>query len=237
MKRNASQRPPNGFTLVELLVVITIIITLAALGFTMVTKMRKNADAAKQTSILHEIGPLLILFSTENNGQIPAAVHKQEREDGGFNHNHWAQYLVGLMRPEVPLSTIKTKEWWDSNKPFLINPLWKQPSNGRTPSHWAPGYALNGGVVNNLGPQKAPWPSHATWYGNVPFRLAAVESPARVPIIAPGDDYHYTTIKADSKAIKQFTVNGKFPVLFVDGHVENVSPREYEANRLHLMPR
>lgn len=227
----------KGFTLVELLVVITIIITLAAVSFVMVTKMRKNADAAKQTSIMHEIGPLLMLFTTENNGQIPAGVHKKELENGSFEHNHWHQYLIAMTVPNVSLGAVKSEKWWNSNKPFLVNPLWKLPSNGRIPKPWCSGYALNGQIVTNLGPQRAPWPPHATWYAQVPFQLAAISEQSRVPIVAPWDDYHYTSIKKDSSNIKQFTTDGKLPILFIDGHVETITPKDYEARRLHLLPK
>lgn len=75
---NSIQQNRNGFTLVEILVVITLVILLAALSFTLVPKLRKRADAAKQVSIVQQIGPLMIWHTAEKNGLLPPIVTTQE---------------------------------------------------------------------------------------------------------------------------------------------------------------
>lgn len=57
----------RGFTLVELLVVITIIATLAAIVFVMATRMKKTADAAVTTANLRQIGMALVSFTSDKN--------------------------------------------------------------------------------------------------------------------------------------------------------------------------
>lgn len=39
-----------------------------------------------------------------------------------------------------------------------------------------------------------------------------------------------------SGTLKDFLHQGKFPILFVDGHVEAVSPSEYLERKLYLVP-
>ena len=63
MKTNYTQR--RGFTLVELLVVIVIIASLAGLTAPMVIRQRKKADATEATNNARQIGLALFEFETE----------------------------------------------------------------------------------------------------------------------------------------------------------------------------
>jgi len=66
-------QPPlqvRGFTLVELLVVITLIVVLAGVGFPAITKMRSNADKTKCTEQLREWGIILAAYAGENEGKV-----------------------------------------------------------------------------------------------------------------------------------------------------------------------
>ena len=56
-----------GFTLVELLVVITTIAVLAGLAFVMSSRIKKTADEAVTTANLRQIGLALVSFTSENN--------------------------------------------------------------------------------------------------------------------------------------------------------------------------
>jgi prepilin-type N-terminal cleavage/methylation domain-containing protein len=56
-----------GFTLVELLVVITIILTLAALTFGVVVKTRQRADNVLAISNMRQIGAAIASYMTEND--------------------------------------------------------------------------------------------------------------------------------------------------------------------------
>lgn len=68
MKTNTTHR--RGFTLVELLVVIVIIASLAGLTAPMVIRQRKKADATEATSNARQIGLALFEFETEH-GSYP----------------------------------------------------------------------------------------------------------------------------------------------------------------------
>lgn len=236
MKRSNYRLPTRkAFTLVELLVVITIVIALAALTFSTVTRMRKRADGVKQTSIMRQIGPLMVLHSTDNGGMLPAGVSKP-------GSVHWHQTLHALMSPELPISKVTSFEYWKNNKPLIKNPLYKKPiGNGGATldpmNPWVPGYGMNTAIVDNL--KLLDWGNNPNneWQANKRIPLAAIGDTARTPLIAPAPDYHYGTIKDKDPNLEQFLINKQIPVLFVDGHIENMAPKEYEARKLHQMPR
>jgi prepilin-type N-terminal cleavage/methylation domain-containing protein/prepilin-type processing-associated H-X9-DG protein len=61
---------PGGFTLVELLVSITIIIVLASLVFVVTGRIRASAQQTNAMSALRQIGIANVAYQTENNGSI-----------------------------------------------------------------------------------------------------------------------------------------------------------------------
>ncbi|MFM7182095.1 MAG: prepilin-type N-terminal cleavage/methylation domain-containing protein [Verrucomicrobiales bacterium] len=73
MLRNQKLRslaPATGYTLIELLVTITIIAILAIISFTAFSRMRDKAQAVAALSSLRQVGSLHTQYSTENYGNI-----------------------------------------------------------------------------------------------------------------------------------------------------------------------
>lgn len=68
-----SSHAKNGFTLVELLVTITIIATLAGATFTLASRSKQAALSAKTINNLREIGVCSGLYMAENNNFYPPA--------------------------------------------------------------------------------------------------------------------------------------------------------------------
>jgi prepilin-type processing-associated H-X9-DG protein len=58
-------------TLVELLVVITIIVVLAALSIVSIARLRSTARGATCISNLRQIGATMLMYSADKNGQLP----------------------------------------------------------------------------------------------------------------------------------------------------------------------
>lgn len=67
-------RANAAFTLVELLVVITIIAVLAALLFALTTSIRKKASSATSVSNLRQVGTAIMTHASDNNGTLPGPV-------------------------------------------------------------------------------------------------------------------------------------------------------------------
>lgn len=65
-------RHHTAFTLVELLVVVVIIASLAALAFTLGPKMRKRAEVAKSVQNKRQIGGFMGVSASEYSFQPPA---------------------------------------------------------------------------------------------------------------------------------------------------------------------
>lgn len=231
----------DGFTLVELLVVIVIIATLASLSLTVIPRMLVKARATESIQNLRQIGPLLATYATEHEMKLPAAKGPVAIEDGTTAELHWHETCLRLLFPETPPAQFKTTAWWKTNKPLLKNPLLKDTATPRGWSPLNPGYAMNEMIPENIEvAATGAIPSHNELMA-VSVPLAAIGDPSRTPIIAPCDNFFFRYDVAQLSGFKKGTLkdllsDGKASILFVDGHVEAISPNEYRTRQLFKMP-
>lgn len=234
-------RRKAGFTLVELLVVIVIIAVLAALSAGAVQRMLAKAKATKEAENLRQMGPMFTIYASGNNMTLPPCKGSVANDDGTSVEIQWHETLLTLLLPETDPAKFKTKAWWDSNDTFIRNPLFKETA---TPRGWTPlnpGYGMNEMIPENLALALTGVAPPRAQLHAIKTPLAALAEPGRTPLIAPCDNYFFRYDPAEmagfaSGTLKGFLYEGKFPVLFVDGHVEAVTPSEYLARKLYLVP-
>ena len=75
-----SPRNNRAFTLVELLISVTLLVILAALALSGVQMARKRAETSKCINNLRQLGVALHLFAAENNGKIPPRLLGNNRD-------------------------------------------------------------------------------------------------------------------------------------------------------------
>jgi len=230
-----------GFTLVELLVVIVIIATLAATVFTVVPRMMQKAKASEAMQNMYQIGLLFAAYSSDHGMKLPAANGKVIMADGTSANLQWNEVCLALLYPDTPPSDFKTDSWWKNNKTFLNNPLFKETATPRGRSPLNPGYGLNEMIPENLAiASTGIIPTHEELL-TISVPLASLGDPGRTPLIAPCDNYFFRYDEAQlqmfkSGTLKELLNEAKFPLLFVDGHIEVISPREYLERKLFQVP-
>jgi len=226
----------HGFTLVELLVVIVIIASLAAVSFSVSRKMMSKAQANLAMQNLKQIGPVLTLYATDHSMKLPAAKNTTQLPDGTTVDIQWNEACLITIYPDSRPEDFKTVQWWESSKSFLRNPMFKD-SSGWAPLN--PGYAMNLKVAENLA--AAQNPASPADPLSVTVALVSIPDQGRTPIIAPNTDWTYRydpgeTAKFEKNPAKELLYDGKVPILFVDGHIESMTPKEYRDKGLDQMP-
>ncbi len=98
----ARATPSRGFTLVELLVVITIILTLAAMSFAVFTKTRARANNILAISNMRQIGVAISSYLADNN-HLPTfmdvGVSPAISTANPYTHAYVLQPYLGLTEP------------------------------------------------------------------------------------------------------------------------------------------
>lgn len=240
MKTNPkSPRRNCGFTLVEVLVVIAMIAVLAAGVFALVPKIKRKGDAAKSISDMRQIGTLFAGYAADNSSKLPAPQGSVPNAGGGYEIGlYWHQALAMQIYPEVTKTELTKLSWWKTNKPILHNPQCTASSKPYGWAQWNQGYGMNLMIARNLGNDSGTWTPGGGGANETGVRLAAIDDPARTPIIAPRANFHYTGNELLEKAsMEGFLVDGKLPILFVDGHVESMAPQAYVDRNLDQLPR
>lgn len=91
-----------GFTLVELLVTITIIVVLAALAFMVTGKLRSSAYRANAMSTIRQVTAFNLAYAAENNGDINSLRWETDPKEGPnwVKNTFWGR-LQPYMFPET----------------------------------------------------------------------------------------------------------------------------------------
>lgn len=67
--------------------------------------------------------------------------------------------------------------------------------------------------------------------------LMQIPQPSRTPVISPSKQWHYYDPTMTNTVNTNFLINGNLSILFVDGHVESMTPQKYMTDGLDKYPR
>jgi prepilin-type processing-associated H-X9-DG protein len=221
--RSPKHRPKAAFTITELLVVIVIIITLAALGFTGLSRMRKAGDKVVATRSLSQVQIANAGYAADNNGQF---VPLYAFDDTGAKYTHWYKradflgYLKGDAAVYYPNGSVNWSLPTNLLDPVAVRAS-KESYNMMDGSF---GYNANG--LPNLGwgkPNASP-----------SFRVSQLTSPERSAAFMTATDWNVSYasrfkwqssptegLSRDQKLA--YRHSGKALVAYYDGHIGEVS--------------
>lgn len=207
----------RGFTLVEMLVTITIIVVLAALGLTGFSRAREGSRRTVSLGQLRQMGIGLTTFTADNNGYLPMS-----RKGGTY----WPTLIHPYLSTEVFLRPgSKNVPASPSQPEGYFAGVSAQTSTGQ-PLRW--NYIINGGGAN-LPFYEAPGsegnPDNARGYSR-PY--SSIEQPQRTVFMAEGKESNWWFNNAgaviDSPRIYRWK-DGTSNVLFADGSTRNMNPK------------
>ena len=248
--KNPISKAKRGFTLVELLVVVAIIATLAAVTFTIAPKMIKKSKQVASISNMRQVAILMNGYAAENGGKLPAPREENTGNNGSTRNTslpgmaHWHEVIIADIYPGVTRAQIGgDRNWWISFSPIVANPQFLKTPDFET---WYPGFAMNFNIAANV-------LSGAGWFEQSRYRtpVSSIPDLARTPLLMPHFDWHssrFLSGNALTSNTKQnvFLIDGKLNIVFVDGHSEliqftkpdmtRIPNCEYVKRKLHLMP-
>jgi prepilin-type N-terminal cleavage/methylation domain-containing protein/prepilin-type processing-associated H-X9-DG protein len=214
----------KGFTLTELLVVILIIVVLASLSFSVLSRMRHSADKVVVTRNLAQLQLANIAYASDHNGGF---VPVREFDDKGSSYNAWFQ----------------NQDFMDNLKGYSADPL----ANGKVDSTLPPGMldpaALRAkrrnylSIAASYGYNSEGQPNTGGWSspGSTSFfRIDQLTAPARSAAFITATDwqakYSGRFLWKGAAAVEGGTPDGKIAyrynkkaiVAYYDGHVGEV---------------
>lgn len=222
----------HGFTLVELLVVMVIVATLAGLTTAFLPKALKKGTQTKSIQQMRQMSSAFELYAKDHANRIPPVITSAD-ESEEKKETPWVYYLEQLNSGKELGDYFKDK-WWQENKSSIYrNPL--QPK--KSVSAKATGYAMNEALAYNLAVSRGEKldPDEAKYVG---INLNSVTDGTKVPIIIPHWGWAYQGDKKEmaDKRFEPYLVNDRIAVLFLDSHVDLMTPKEYASRGLNLVP-
>lgn len=240
-------KPRQGFTLVELLVSITIIIVLAALVLVVTGKIRASAQQANAVSAMRQIGIANVGYYSEHNGNINVIRDANEKGTYEGTGGKWVgNSFMGRMQPYL-FSGLETSDQKKlaaaitTSLSALLGTTDLKTMAG-TPFSGVPVTTDGSGVRNPFAINDRLRPK----WGNAspPQRVSSYGDPSGVLYMTYGRYYFNALLcekylplprAGDNRRAIYFLPNRKGIFCFLDGHVEMLSP-PIEERRLGVRP-
>lgn len=209
-----------GFTLVEMLAVVSIIAVLIALAYPAVVSMRAKSDSVKTISQLRHIGNLFSLYVNENNGYAPPTLTIL---DTGARRT-WRYHLMKMYTGEFSHTPAHLQATAASDYPFWSPTYVRQ--YGRTDHIQGYGsFSMNAyfrdprrihGYRSNVTGSSEPLVVDGT-----PANLANTPVGASVNLFSMTPSIH--------GGVADYYPDGRVHALFLDGHVRILDKEEQAA--------
>ena len=246
MKPSTYQSPGRlrgGFTLVELLVVILIIVVLAGITFTVSSRVRDQAITATDTGKFRQVGVALAGISQDNNGVIP---HGNMAKDANGSLLYPGATIPGTESAAGQGDRYNFHEMLDRYfpPPSGYNPasIYNYQTRSDADSIYSSKAAKPWPGFNPGGSYKLPGPLWFSFNRNLPNpkwvgNMSKLPDPTRIVIC--GETNHLGgDMQPQNKAVNANNVQTRYRVsragktalyLFVDGHVERLPGDRGEA--------
>ncbi len=231
------KRQSHGFTLVELLVVITIIVVLAALSFTGYGFTMKKVQMTKTMENMRQLATGTLLYASDHNGFIPRG---DEGADGGGLGGRgiiWINHIApNIGYPELELQMLnKSVDGMDQwtylltrykSAPFVCGAL----KDGELAITKKTTIDAIGGIGYNTSPlatsKLGQGPNNASWGApSDPIPLSSVTFQSSRCMYASSYDWHLAN--TGTRAYNRFGKD-KAAMVFWDGSSRLVSRVEYD---------
>ena len=216
MKTRTISPRRSGFTLVELLVVILIIVVLAALTLVGINRVRDSTRRAVSMGNLRQLGVAMTAFTAENNGYLPVT---------RLGSTYWPQVIypyVGspevFVRPgtkKVPVSAKEPEGYFD------MSPEAAKTPEG-VPIRW--NYVINGGAPTL--PFSEDPSNNPRFTSGLSRSLSTLQQPERTIFMTEGASAFWINgeAKPNSNRIYRWK-NGTANILFGDGSTRALNPK------------
>jgi len=165
-----TRRGQRGFTLVELLVVITIIAMLMALLIPVVGRARESARRTTCMNNQTEIGKAMMLYATTQNFMPPSLTIGNDTSGNTFILG-WAQNLISqLGRDDLTIGKLNSYATITSKPPNIAILICPDDATKIGGTNGPLTYVVNGGVSNNYNSGNNPvdWTANGAWDYRVP---------------------------------------------------------------------
>jgi prepilin-type N-terminal cleavage/methylation domain-containing protein/prepilin-type processing-associated H-X9-DG protein len=244
-RKACSSRPRKAFTLVELLVVITIIGILAAMLLPALNTARERGRTAVCVGNLHQVMLMCTAYASDYNGWLCGAL-----EDGGNTSNTWGAYLVNLGYAHVTGYNV-----------FVCPSYAPRVFNINMPDAWSRTYGMRlaptpaeaSGYPNYYGGTAKP--SWATLSEQYILNLYSVPDPTEYPLFGdtiidplpatsppnPSQWYEFADVYVNGGAESTLTLDarhlGTVNIGYADGSVRSTTPQELGNSNLQKYQR
>jgi prepilin-type N-terminal cleavage/methylation domain-containing protein len=215
----------RGFTLVELLVVIVIIVTLAALSFLGLSRMRAAGDRAATVGTMRQLQVANHAFAIDHSGQFVPLQSKDEK--GGISTWHQNSTFLAYLTSDE--SALNRNELINNNPPVsILDPIVVR-SKKRLWNKLFASYGYNQENMPTFGPSL-----------DKSFKISQITNGARSAAFVSGTDHYmkysgrllWTKTSTEGKSTDgrmAFRHDGKAIVVYYDGSSGFITQADIKA--------
>lgn len=218
----------KGFTLVELLVVITIIAVLVTVTMSITQKIKAKAYQVNALSSIRQIGTFAVGYATENSGDINTMRWVGDTKEGGggawISNSFWGRFQSFLFADSPPKDQTQLKKQLNQRLDRLLNTS-DADTMANTPFSKAQIYHDGSGLPVPLGFNKN------LYQYNKFLKISSFSDPAQVLYATygfgffdenSGKKYVPMPVKGSNSNI-YYLDDRKILATFLDGHVETLT--------------